>query len=159
MGCKQLTTQDGSLGCQQLGIIFSQTPAEVGDGEGGALFPSVQLTFGWGLCSEGSLYPLHHPLPPPWRVGGEGTPFLWASGQGLAEMAGARCNSDSLSFPACPPTHCHLYCGGWVVQERWGRRVSACASGCVSRQQALRLTIPVSLLKEQKPKHDPLLDF
>lgn len=28
--CKQLTTQDGSLGCQQLGIVFIQGPAEVG---------------------------------------------------------------------------------------------------------------------------------
>lgn len=29
LGCKQMTTQDGSLGCQQLGIVFAQGPAEV----------------------------------------------------------------------------------------------------------------------------------
>lgn len=27
LGFKQLTTQDGSLGCQQLGLIFTQGPA------------------------------------------------------------------------------------------------------------------------------------
>lgn len=36
LGCKQLTTQDGSLGCQQLGIVFIQGPLEVGGCRGQA---------------------------------------------------------------------------------------------------------------------------
>lgn len=142
LGCKQLTTQDHSQGCQLLGIVFFQSPAEVGGWRGQACHSVlhnaaciwiVTVFCGFSVCTPPPLPPPHlsntigrreaRAFPPCWH---------WTRTQ-QAGMVVRRCNSDSFSILACPPTsYCLCY---WSLSGagKLGKWVSVCASGYRSK--------------------------
>lgn len=152
LGCQQLTTQDGSLGCQQLAVVFTQGPAEVGRCRSRRVlaFPTMQLAFGGWLCSEGSPCTLHHSLHPsyvlhiPGRMEARTLPSCWPGTRAWQgwRWEGVRV-THSVFLPALPPT---AVCAarGWVVHETWGRSFlhGQMAVSAGSRASDLHLTVP-----------------
>lgn len=63
LGCKQLSAQESSQGCPVPGIVFSQSPAELGAWRGQACHSVPEWCIWTVAVLRGSLCVPHHPHP------------------------------------------------------------------------------------------------